>query len=349
MKSLRLSILEATLISAPDALLLRAMSFWTLADIITCDTLSVTFHNIVRYYKSLVWDPDIFFRSWFMDSPQNFRQMLAHCGGTVSGSQITQFFDRTRYRDSDLDIFIRIGGLQPMGRWLKLQGYRYASASSEYEAFEHNTARLSTRMIIERNSDEPIKGVFNYTRYIAAPTVIYLQKIQLIVVDTNPIDHILFDFHSTAVINYMISDAVVSVFPVPTLISHRSYVVKHRIESTARTLQWRTKYQDRGFKIIRKRTRGTYKDLVLGPRSTSDRYSWTIKLTEPPPYGKTIYGQMNSNVRFDVLAWRSGIIHKESFGRIAEPGIWRMRGKARKKYPGLVDLAATQWYRRRYT
>ncbi|KAJ6510109.1 hypothetical protein C8R47DRAFT_1208153 [Mycena vitilis] len=227
MRKTKLSRLEATLLAAPESLIVRIVSFWDLPDIIACDTLSAVFHNIVRYYKAIVWDPDKFFRPWFIEDPALFRRMLGECGGAVSGSQITQFFDRTSYQDSDLDIFLRIGRLHQMGQWLRGQGYVYTSSTAEYEALSRKALRLSTKMIIEKSSpDDTIRGVFNYTRYIASLTVIYVQKIQLIVVDSNPVDHIIFDFHSTAVINYMVSDAVVSVFPVPTLFLHKSYVVR---------------------------------------------------------------------------------------------------------------------------
>ncbi|KAJ7821150.1 hypothetical protein B0H13DRAFT_1920949 [Mycena leptocephala] len=333
----KLSNFEATLITAPDALIIRLISFWTLADIVACDSLSIVFHDIIRYYKSLVWDPDSFFRPWFTDMSTHFRQVLGECGGVVSGSQITQFFDRTRYYGSDMDIFMRIGGLHHMGRWLQGQGYRYISASpaSDYSAFDRNALRLSIKMLAERNSvDETIKGVFNYARYVASTTVVYLQKIQLIVVDTNPIHHVLFDFHSTAVINYMVADAVVSVFPIPTLILHKSYVVRSRTEKATQTIQWRTKYRDRGFRIIRKRTKGDHHDLILE--------RWT---------GRMLYGRLDPDVQFDVLSWRSGVVRKDSFARIAEPGVWslsRLRAKALKKYPGLINVTGspTQLYRR---
>ncbi|KAJ7186929.1 hypothetical protein C8R46DRAFT_1024899 [Mycena filopes] len=192
----------------PDALIIRVLSFWALPEIISCDRVSVVLHNIVRYYKSIVWDPDSFFKPWFIDSPITFRKVLDNCGAVVSGSQITQFFDRTRYNGSDMDIFLRIGGLQTMAQWLLTQGYSYKPelGPDEYTAFHLNLLRLSSRMVAERNSmDEAIKGVFNYCRYITSATVVYVQKVQLVVVDTNPVDHIIFDFHSSERLSRMVS------------------------------------------------------------------------------------------------------------------------------------------------
>ncbi|KAJ7783130.1 hypothetical protein B0H16DRAFT_1803411 [Mycena metata] len=293
----RLSKLECLLLTAPHPLLFRILSFWHLSDILASDRVSCVLHNVVRYYKSIVWNPDIFFERWFRDSPTEFRRTLGECGAAVSGSQITQFLDRTIYDESDMDIFLRIGGVQHMGGWLESQGYTYSeSDTSDYEAFSRDLLRLSSRIILERNpTATSIKGVFDYARYIASTTVIFIQKIQLIVVDTNPIHHIIFDFHSTAVINYMVADAVVSVFPRSTLLLHKSYVVRSRQETIARTMQWKNKYRERGYQIIRKRTGGAHPDLPPDPTSTL-----------------TIYGNAVQDVNFEVLGWRSG--RNQEFG-----------------------------------
>ncbi|KAJ7739542.1 hypothetical protein B0H16DRAFT_1465197 [Mycena metata] len=311
MHNLRLSAFETTLLRMPDEQIIRIISFWGLADIVACDSASV------------VWNADRFFAGWFKDHPISFRRVLGECGGIVSGSQVTQFFDRSRYHDSDMDIFMHIGGITHMGDWLQTQGYSYSSMATEYDALKPDVLRLSCRMLIERNStDETIKGVFNYIRYIPSTTTAFIQKIQLIVVDISPIDHIIFDFHSSAMINYMTESEIVCVFPIPTLILHKSYVVRSRTESLSRTVTWKTKYHERGFQIIRKRTKGVHSDLVLGKRSSSDGRAWCMKLQEPE-IKNTVYERKPGNVKFEILSWRSGVTLKDSFARIAEPGIWR--------------------------
>ncbi|KAJ6501442.1 hypothetical protein C8R47DRAFT_1211021 [Mycena vitilis] len=340
----KLSHLEATLLSAPEPLLLRVVSFWTLWDIINCHALSTTMHGIVRYYKSLAWDPDFHFRPWFIDEPSTFRAMLKDYGAVIAGSQVVQLLDRSKYPDSDMDIFMRSGSVEPMGYWLQHQGYRFQNATPTYDdvgnqAFLASIRCLSTKLVSNKRKDDPVNRVFNYQRYIASRTIIYHQVIQLVAVDMNPIHHIIFDFHSTGVMNYMTADTVVSVFPRSTFLLHKSYSTRNRTERETDAAKWRCKYRDRGFRIIRKRTRGNHTDLKLGKRSSNDRHAWVIRL-EPPPLrqrefelsllGLTVpicpnplYGQLETDVHFDVMHWRSGATLTDSFARVAEPGIWR--------------------------
>ncbi|KAJ7040617.1 hypothetical protein C8F04DRAFT_1253937 [Mycena alexandri] len=244
--SLQLSRLEATLLYS-ETVLFRLLSFLSLQDIVVCSSLSSIILNVIRYYKSVVWNPDVFFRPWFNVEPEIFRSTLNICGAVVAGSQINQFLDRTRYENSDMDIFLRIGGLQRMGEWLAAQGYRFVSSSTSYGAFRRTVARLSTRLVIASASNDTVKGVFNYERYVASTEVVYHQRIQLAVVNMNPIHHVLFDFHSTAVMNHMVSDAVVSVFPRSTFLLCKSYVSKSTPETAERSEQWRAKYRERGW------------------------------------------------------------------------------------------------------
>ncbi|KAJ7135281.1 hypothetical protein C8R43DRAFT_956117 [Mycena crocata] len=312
----RISAFEATILTIPDHLLVHIFSYLDPRDIITCSLLSNVIFNVIRHYKTLVWDIDTFFQPWFRDSAATFRVLLKKCGAVVSGSQIMQFLDRTRYPESDIDIFLRVGGLVDMGVWLIEQGYKYISSTPNVYRVVWDAHQLSAKMITGQDSPAgAIKGVFNYSRYIASDTVIHVQKIQLIVVDINPINHILFDFHSTVVMNYMLSDAIVSIFPVSSFLLRKSYVCRSKLESPDRAEQWKSKYKDRGYRIIRRRSRGDHKDIQLGKRSTHDRHCWTIKLP--------VYGNIEQDVRFDVFNWRSNVTVADSFLRIAESGVWK--------------------------
>ncbi|KAJ7178785.1 hypothetical protein C8R43DRAFT_942385 [Mycena crocata] len=348
----KLSTFEATLLSAPEPLLLRILSFWTVQDIIASDTLSSIFHDIVRYYRTRTWNPDVFFRYWFIDHPSSFRNMLKHCGAIVSGSQMIQFFDRVTYFDSDMDIFLRLGGIHPMTRWLETQGYTFDAITPKYTSVSQSVQQaLKKKMTLKPTlREDPINTVYNYKRFIASTTIIYAQKIQLITVDLNPIRHILFDFHSTAVMNYMTSDTAVSVFPTSTFIHRKSYMARSRSETENRTIHWQDKYKKREFRLIQKRSRGDHRDLILGKRSSADRYAWIVEMelqNPSAPLPKTpetnsIYGGFETNIRFEVLNWRTGATHTNSFARVAEPGIWRLRTKASKKFPGLLPALETE-------
>ncbi|KAJ7197891.1 hypothetical protein C8J57DRAFT_1487630 [Mycena rebaudengoi] len=278
-----LSYLEKTLLSVKDSLLVYVLSFWNPDDILVSATLSTVLQGVVRYYQSLVWDIDKHLQHWFRDGSKSFRSVLGVCGAAVSGSQILQFFDRTKYLDSDLDIFLRVAGLLRMGEWLVTQGYRHTSSSENYDALNEEVLHLS--------------------RYVASPTVIFIQKVQLVAVDMDPVHHILFDFHSTAVMGFLTCNMVVSVFPRSTHVLKKSYMTKIRTESPTRTKHWKTKYQRRGFRIIHKQSKDVHADLKLGKRSTTDCNSWVIKLDGDLPFC---------------------ITNSDSYARIAEPGIWRL-------------------------
>ncbi|KAJ6464316.1 hypothetical protein DFH09DRAFT_1346829 [Mycena vulgaris] len=223
-----LSAFESTLLCMTDSLLVHLLSFWDPKDILASATLSPVIHGILQHYRQLVWDVDIHFRPWFQN-PAEFRSILRITGAVVSGSQILQFLDRTNYLSSDMDIFLRIGGVTRIGKWLSLQGYRFGSLASDYQTFDVQVQRLS-RMLVAQNSSlphgPPIRNVYNYQRFVASPSVTYIQKVQLVVVDMDPVHHVLFDFHSTAVMNYMTPDTIVSLFPNSTFVLRKTYVTK---------------------------------------------------------------------------------------------------------------------------
>ncbi|KAJ7750551.1 hypothetical protein B0H16DRAFT_1318604 [Mycena metata] len=275
----RLSLFEKTLITAEDDLLTYFLAFWDPHDIFKAESLSSVMLGIVSHYRRLVWDPDSRFQPWFRDPTRQFRTMLRRCGAIVTGSQMLQFFDRTNYPDSDMDIFLRIGGVSLLGNWLTTQGYSPAAPSAKYTFFRNRVQRACSQIITRQGEPQtPIRGVYNYYRYVATQTVVHHQKIQLVVVDMDPIHHVIFDFHSTGVMNFLSSTRAVSIFPLCTFRYRKSYVARRNRDSPERTALWRNKYRNRGFRVINKRTKGAHTDLILGNRTTGDRHCWTIQL-----------------------------------------------------------------------
>ncbi|KAJ7476315.1 hypothetical protein B0H11DRAFT_1917533 [Mycena galericulata] len=289
-----LSFLEKTLLVMDDNLLAYLFSFWDPHDILKFSRSSSVIQGILQQYRQLVWDPDTYFQPWFREPTALFRSTLRETGAIVSGSQILQFFDRIKYLNSDLDIFLRIGGVLQMARWLVRQGYHLTPEQPDYETFHRNVIRVSCRILTSTvNQDTGIRAVYNYQRFVASATVIYYQKIQLIAVDIDPVHHVLYDFHSSkwlsamsqristitaAVMNYMTSDQVVSVFPRSTFILRKSYISKTRNEKRQRTDVWKSKYEERGFRMIHRRSRGQHNDLRQGKRTSTDCHSWIMKL-----------------------------------------------------------------------
>ncbi|KAJ7730779.1 hypothetical protein B0H16DRAFT_1469462 [Mycena metata] len=330
------SALEMVLLAISDELLLYLLSFCGLKDVFNLKATSTIVQGVVLHYQTLVWNADRFFRPWFRDGTAEFRLALRRSSAIVSGSQLVQFFDRAHYPGSDMDIFLRLGGVLPMGTWLQTQGYSRIADSTDYDLAKR-VARTACNMISRTQSGHtPVCAVIDYHRFVCSETVIYRQKIQLVAVDIDPVQHVLYDFHSTAVMNYMTDEQVVSVFPLSTFILRKSYLARSRKEGHDRSSKWKNKYQQRGFRVVHKRSRGSHNDLKQGKRTSMDRYSWTITL-EGVPRSQTMYGPIVPNVRFEVMHWRTGVAYSDSFVRVAEPGIWRCLSRVRKRYPGLLD------------
>jgi hypothetical protein len=63
--------------------------------------------------------------SRFFRDPSKFRSIQARGGTLISGSFALQFFDRTFYPDSDLDLYLYYGEAKAMGQYLFSEGYTY--------------------------------------------------------------------------------------------------------------------------------------------------------------------------------------------------------------------------------
>ncbi|KAJ6450849.1 hypothetical protein C8R47DRAFT_1084281 [Mycena vitilis] len=228
-----------------------------------------------------------------------------------------------------MDIFMRMGGLAYMRQWLGTQGYSIAPQREHYNVSASDDLIWASSQVLTCKSipDSVITIVHNYYRYVASTETVYYQKIQVIVVDINPIQHILFDFHSN---QKLLND-------------HR--LGRPSIRIAASTPLTRAPEDD-----IQ-----TLNEAIDGQSTTSHGSSGLIaslnhfssqhisdNLTEIEE-GPTFYGPLNPCVRFEVIHWHSGVAFNESFARIAEPKIWRTLAKMKKKYPLLVQTATSAY------
>lgn len=65
--------------------------------------------------------------SYFFEDILGFRLLQFRTGAIVSGSVALQFFDRSPFTPSDLDIYVHMLARQEVGEWLLKQGYMYNS------------------------------------------------------------------------------------------------------------------------------------------------------------------------------------------------------------------------------
>jgi hypothetical protein len=68
----------------------------------------------------------------FFTSPLDFRSLQARTGTLISGSNALQFFDRTFYPGSDLDLYTHPGHSREVGLWLiQKEGYKFNPSASQ--------------------------------------------------------------------------------------------------------------------------------------------------------------------------------------------------------------------------
>ena len=122
---------------------------------------------------------------------------MRRCNAIVSGSFALQFFERKRYIGSDMDIYLRCAGVREFCVWLKNEGYHNVDGGTSY--VRTNFPEDTLGAVGPRNSKHgPLLGVHTFQRMVgSARGHIEVQRVQLIVVDTDPIEHILFSFHSS--------------------------------------------------------------------------------------------------------------------------------------------------------
>ncbi|KAI0661154.1 hypothetical protein C8Q70DRAFT_911313 [Cubamyces menziesii] len=257
-----LSAFEHFLLTSEGHLIKVFFSFWTPDLILHLRRLSSAMYLGIEAYCAHVWDADAFLSRWFAFVP-TFLRVLDLCEGVVSGSEAQQFLGRREFRGKDLDIYVPLHGLLPMGRWLKNNGFVYQPTSDKHPLFDvaaftlasavgHRAAGAPLSPVPPYRS--PTSGIFDFTRprhsSQALPTWLDGTHIQVMAVPCNPVEFIVNNFHSTAVMNYMTGKYAVSIFPRTTYVE-RQLLVCQDVKRDAHTHQeWMDKYRRRGFTII---------------------------------------------------------------------------------------------------
>ncbi|PPR03127.1 hypothetical protein CVT26_004661 [Gymnopilus dilepis] len=319
-----LSAVEILLLRLPEPVVFRIFHACDLLSLLAISRTSKMLRGLYAVYRQAVWDPDDHYKRWFHDVDY-FKSLLRKCGAVVSGSFALQFFGRFFYPSSDMDIFLRVAGADDLCYWLCDEGYSYEDSSSDYGGLDGSSSLHFSKAVLNKSSfHDPLLGVYAFQKsrkhHNGREEVL---RVQIVVVDTEPIHHVLFDFHSiAAVINFLTADEGFSVFPWSTFVERISYVCKIRRESADRVLAWTKKYEDRGFSV-----RGTDfspgPTLVRGCRFVGDRHTWRMSFKEPVVPQEGYYGPQDTRVRFEVLLAEIGEMEEGSCVRIAEPYIWR--------------------------
>ncbi|KAI0674150.1 hypothetical protein C8Q78DRAFT_966847 [Trametes maxima] len=240
--------------------------------------------------------------SRFFDHPNTFRSLQKQTAAIISGSFALQFFDRTYYEESDLDLYVHPdSSCILLGQHLiESEGYLFIPYSWQLEDYDDEVRRLYDRMHLPISDIEDskelehayklrsVRTVYNFVR--ARDPISYgKRKVQLIVCRSSPMASLM-DFHSTCVMNVITYNAGFSLYPFATFELKVSLVLNDRETNAPAALR---KYTKRGWKNIASDSalvqylerRAFNLDM---PRWVCDGYSWTIPLptdglSEPHP------------------------------------------------------------------
>lgn len=173
--------------------MIKLISFWNVVDLNRVASTSRSIHAALQQ----CWTVDTGLARWF-DNPFDFRQMLGNCGAVVSGSTAVQFFDRTRYPASDLDIVIPITTTYSMGLWLMENGYTFQPRGTDFTDFVASLVTVMKRSRSHRLAKPMIRVFDFYGHPLSASDT--GRHVQLITTRDDPFAHIL-QYHSSECAN----------------------------------------------------------------------------------------------------------------------------------------------------
>ncbi|KAJ8482370.1 hypothetical protein ONZ51_g5420 [Trametes cubensis] len=283
--------------------------------------------------------------SRYFRDPSAFRSLQARTATVISGSFALQFFDRTFYPESDLDLYVHPNPLVlDVGLYLDTEGYIFQPQPWQEETWQAEIEYLcgTMRQPIDEIEDPgelstlyPLKSTRAVYTFVQKPAADAdtegPRKVQIIVSRSSPLGAIL-DFHSTCVMNAITYNAAYALFPLPTLEHCTSLIINGANPSSHEALE---KYTRRGWRTI-----ANSSPLLpfLDPhwfhfnkiRWVCDVHTWTIPLSTtdvtPPP---------RASPSSDALSWDP----------FAESG-WTLRygpGKSAAPDFGIVSTKILRW------
>ncbi|KAI0765137.1 hypothetical protein C8Q74DRAFT_1286445 [Fomes fomentarius] len=235
----------------------------------------------------------------FFKDPCAFRSLQARTAAIISGSFAVQFFDRSFYPDSDVDIFVHPNrDMLDIGLFVSSQGYTYQPMKWQQARFQDEVDCILSNMGAEpRDGGEleqmygmpSLRAVFTFERAIIRDNAaLDIQKIQIVVSRTSPVASVL-DFHSTCVMNIITYNAAYSLYPRATFLKREALEIN---KYNPRAVAALTKYSERGWRIMSNPSpllaclphNAFHFDVE---RWVCDTKSWTIRLdmegVTPPP------------------------------------------------------------------
>jgi len=330
-------------------------SFFDALRILRLQKVNQLLRAISQTYSTTAWDFERFANEWFRNG-ENFRNILHRTSAVLSGSAALQFFARERYPSSDMDIYVRKAGSETLARWVIHEGYHQASAGRRRYSYSTPAIMPKNRPSSDVRNHGGLIEVHNFVKHsIKANSSVTGRRLQIIIVDVEPLDHILYnfhsskstiiyaihyiDFHSAAVMNIITSCEAICLFPRWTLIKRVSYVTRKGFIRSRERNVFVEKYEARGFRVVGHESIGRDPGPGYGRRWVKDARCWTIQFQRKccqtctkhsnsnvqarPHMDHPISGKMDIDIPFEVLPALPGLEVEEEFLRIAQPMVWR--------------------------
>ncbi|TFK88768.1 hypothetical protein K466DRAFT_520276 [Polyporus arcularius HHB13444] len=261
----------------------------------------------------------------YFSDPLAFRALMARTPLLISGSFALQFFERSFYPESDIDLYVYgQTDVLDIARWLEKEGYTFKPSSGQRATVDAQIKARHTEGIFEvYNGGLLVGDVFSFEKQLQAVRGMETRKVQVVLpspTHRSPLQTIL-NFHSTCVMNVITYTAAYSLYPYATFELNSSLVMSK--DTSDRTKKALEKYASRGFRMLDATLLSTnpkqdptafVADLQ---RRVADEHSWVIPLST------------------------DGLPSKEGAASIAECS-WRFRKRYYTGHQYIVDYLGIQ-------
>ncbi|KAI0029336.1 hypothetical protein K488DRAFT_15199, partial [Vararia minispora EC-137] len=187
----------------------------------------------------------------YFRSPDSFRVLQSTTGTLISGSAALQFFDRTEYPSSDLDLYVEHRYVARVVAFLQNEGYTFQAWTFQPPTVEETLVEISRR-IQSHNHMFGENGEREHYTGGGLAGVLHFHKgdreIQLMAARASPLT-IIYGFHSTCVMNIITHEKAYSLFPLATFEKREALIIKCQHERERDQIA-RQKYLSRGWTMV---------------------------------------------------------------------------------------------------
>lgn len=154
-------------------------------------------YKAVKLYMAKAFNVNTLLRRFF-SSPEDFRTLQARTQTLISGSVALQFFDRSFYPESDLDLYAPYRTFRDVGNWLLGHGYTFSPYPQQALTWQEASTYPLVPAGYPFGRRRGMSLVYNFTRF--DPRSQRDLTIQLIVCTRAPLEVVL-NFHSSKYLN----------------------------------------------------------------------------------------------------------------------------------------------------